>query len=211
MRPIAPATLRRGPDRRDDRRAEGVLGIHGEFARATDQSCLNRFLTAAPWDFRDPNRRRLGLLPKDPSTRSSDPGVIPLDKTLIDRDGRLIPDAGWDWDRAEDRSKIAQDDLSANSVWTGGRPYPPAFRLFRKEEIGRAFEGTVPRPCRPGLRLDRPGLSAADPRLQRLMTISEASRAMLREALRTTLTRAIEPVTERAHSVDRVMAQVRRG
>ena len=27
-----------------------VLGIHDEFAQTTDQSCLNRFLTEAPWD-----------------------------------------------------------------------------------------------------------------------------------------------------------------
>ena len=27
-----------------------VLGIHDEFAQTTDQSCLNRFLTAADWD-----------------------------------------------------------------------------------------------------------------------------------------------------------------
>ena len=36
-----------------------VLGINGEFAHATDQSCLNRFLTAADWDAQDLNRRRL--------------------------------------------------------------------------------------------------------------------------------------------------------
>jgi SRSO17 transposase len=39
-----------------------VLGINGEFARTTDQSCLNRFLTAADWDVHDLNRRRLDEL-----------------------------------------------------------------------------------------------------------------------------------------------------
>jgi hypothetical protein len=86
-----------------------VLGIHDEFAQTTDQSCLNRFLTEAPWDVEDLNRRRLELLQKDPSTRYSDQGVIPIDNTLIDRDGLLIPDAGWYWDHAEDRYKVAQD------------------------------------------------------------------------------------------------------
>src|SRR3954447_17537691 len=61
-----------------------VLGIHDEFARTTDQSCLNRFLTEAPWDVQDLNRRRRDLLQKDATTRSSDQGVIPLDNTLID-------------------------------------------------------------------------------------------------------------------------------
>jgi hypothetical protein len=86
-----------------------VLGIHDEFAETTDQSCLNRFLTGARWDPDDLNRRRLESLQKDPSTRYSDQGVIPIDNTLIDRDGTLIPDAGWYWDHAEQRNKIAQD------------------------------------------------------------------------------------------------------
>src|SRR4051812_22923359 len=71
-----------------------VLGIHDEFARTTDQSCLNRFLAEAPWDFEAINERRLERLQVDPATRYSDQGVIPIDNTMIDRDGLLIPDAG---------------------------------------------------------------------------------------------------------------------
>src|SRR5262249_18081017 len=115
-----------------------VLGIHGEFAETTDQSCLNRFLTAAGWDVQDLNRRRLDQLQKDPSTRYSDHGVIPIDNTLVDRDGLLIPDAGWFWDHAEERHKIAQDYLFVNYVCTGGKHYPLEFRLFRKQEICEA-------------------------------------------------------------------------
>jgi hypothetical protein len=115
-----------------------VLGIHDEFAQTTDQSCLNRFLTEAPWDVADLNRRRLELLQKDPSTRYSDQGVIPIDNTLIDRDGLLIPDAGWYWDHAEDRYKVAQDYLFVNYVCTSGKHYPLEFRLFRKQEVCEA-------------------------------------------------------------------------
>src|SRR5436309_1874390 len=116
-----------------------VLGIHGEFARTTDQSCLNRFLTAADWDAQDLNQRRLDELQKDPSTRYSDQGVIPIDNTLVDRDGMLIPDAGWYWDHAEERNKIAQDYLFVNYVCTSGKHYPLEFRLFRKQEICEAL------------------------------------------------------------------------
>lgn len=112
-----------------------VLGIHREFAETTDQSCLNRFLTEAPWDVEALNRRRLELLQKEPSTRYSQQGVIPIDNTLIDRDGLLIPDAGWFWDHAEERNKIAQDYIFANYVCTSGKHYPLEFRLFRKEEV----------------------------------------------------------------------------
>jgi hypothetical protein len=111
-----------------------VLGIHDEFAQTTDQSCLNRFLTDAPWDVQALNLRRLDQLQKEPSTRYSDQGVIPIDNTLIDRDGLLIPDAGWYWDHAEDRYKVAQDYLFVNYVCTSGKHYPLEFRLFRKQE-----------------------------------------------------------------------------
>jgi uncharacterized protein YndB with AHSA1/START domain len=117
-----------------------VLGIHDEFARTTDQSCLNRYLTEALWDARALNQRRWEQLQKDPTTRYSDQGVIPIDNTLIDREGLLIPDAGWYWDHAEQRNKIAQDYLFVNYVCTSGKHYPLEFRLFRKEEICRALE-----------------------------------------------------------------------
>ena len=116
-----------------------VLGINGEFAQTTDQSCLNRFLTAANWDVQGLNQRRLDELQNDPSTRYSDQGVIPIDNTLVDRDGFLIPDAGWFWDHAEERSKIAQDYLFINYVCTSGKHYPLEFRLFRKQEICEAM------------------------------------------------------------------------
>src|SRR6266508_1453331 len=117
-----------------------VLGIHDEFAETTDQSCLNRFLTDAPWDVEALNRRRLDLHQNDPSTRYSDQGVIPIDNTLVDRTGMLIPDAGWYWDHAEERNKIAQDYLFVNYVCTSGKHYPLEFRLFRKQEIRAAMK-----------------------------------------------------------------------
>src|SRR4051812_17561853 len=94
----------------------------------------------AAWDAEALNERRLGQLQKDPSTRYSDQGVIPIDNTLIDRDGLLIPDAGWYWDHAEERNKIAQDYLFVNYVCTSGKHYPLEFRLFRKEDICEALK-----------------------------------------------------------------------
>src|SRR5208337_3666510 len=71
--------------------------------------------------------------------RYSDQGVIPIDNTLIDRDGMLIPDAGWYWDHAEERNKIAQDYLFANYVCTSDKHYPLEFRLFPKKEVCEAL------------------------------------------------------------------------
>jgi hypothetical protein len=83
--------------------------------------------------------RYLGLVFRE-TTGYSDHGVIPIDNTLIDRDGLLVPDAGWYWDHAEERNKIAQDYLFINYVCISGKHYPLEFRLFRKQAICEALK-----------------------------------------------------------------------
>jgi hypothetical protein len=121
-----------------------VSGISGEFADATDQSCLNRFLTEVDWDVDELNERRLQLLQKDSSTKYHDQGVIAIDDVMIDHDGKLIEDVGWFWDHAEDRYKIAHDYLISNYVCRSGKHYPLEFRRFKKrdqcEATGAKFE-----------------------------------------------------------------------
>jgi hypothetical protein len=119
---------------------KNVCGINGEFAQTTDQSCLNRFLTAADWDVTRLNQRRLDFLQQDPSTRYSDQGVIPIDNTLIDHHGEYIQDAGWFWDHAEERYKIAHDYLFVNYVCTSGKHYPLDFRRFQKADLCDCLE-----------------------------------------------------------------------
>jgi hypothetical protein len=111
-----------------------VTGINSEFVETTDQSCLNRFLTAADWDAEALNLRRLEMMQEDAETRYHQRGVIALDNTLVDHDGKLIEDVGWFWDHAEDRHKIAHDYLIANYVCPSGKHYPLEFRRFKKRE-----------------------------------------------------------------------------
>jgi hypothetical protein len=111
-----------------------VSGINAEFARTTDQSCLNRFVHHEAWDIQALNQRRLDLLQQDSDTRYSDHGTIALDNTLIDHYGQLIDDVGWFWDHAEERYKIAHDYLIANYVCSSGKHYPLDFRCFRKQQ-----------------------------------------------------------------------------
>jgi hypothetical protein len=110
-----------------------VLGIHDEFAQTTDQSCLNKFLTEVDWDVAALNQRRLDYLQQDPATRYHDQGVIAIDNVLIDHEGKLIEDAGWFWDHADQRHKIAHDYIFANYVCSSGKHYPLEFKRFRKE------------------------------------------------------------------------------
>jgi DDE superfamily endonuclease len=119
---------------------KNVSSINRAFAQTTDQSCLNRFLTAADWDVTALNRRRLDELQHDPTTRYSEQGIIPIDNTLIDHDGELIPDAGWFWDHSEERYKIAQDYLFADYVCTSGKHFPLEFRRFQKEDLCAVLE-----------------------------------------------------------------------
>ena len=113
---------------------KNVAAINREFVDTTDQSCLNRWLTEAPWDAQRLNRARLQWLQKDPSTRYSAQGVIPLDNVLVDHAGKLIDDVGYFWDHAEQRYKIAHDYLIVNYVCTSGKHYPLEFRRFVKRD-----------------------------------------------------------------------------
>lgn len=113
---------------------KNVSAINREFVDTTDQSCLNRWLTEADWDVQKLNQLRLNWLQKDPSTRYSQQGVLALDNVLIDHAGKLIQDAGYFWDHAEERYKIAHDYLIVNYVCTSGKHYPLEFRRFVKRE-----------------------------------------------------------------------------
>jgi DDE superfamily endonuclease len=111
-----------------------ISGINREFAHTTDPSCLNRFLHHEDWDIQALNRRRLEVLQRDSSLRYTRHGTIAVDDTLIDHDGKCIEDAGWFWDHAEERHKIAHDYLIANYVCSNGKHFPLDFRRFKKRD-----------------------------------------------------------------------------
>jgi DDE superfamily endonuclease len=112
-----------------------ISGITREFAETTDQSCLNRWLTEAPWDVERLNDRRLAWLQQDPATKYRQDGVIAIDNTLIDHDGKLIEEVGWFWDHADQRHLIAHAYLFANYVQVSGKHDPLTCCRFRKRDI----------------------------------------------------------------------------
>jgi hypothetical protein len=111
-------------------------GINRELAVTTDHSCLHRWLTTASWDENARNARRLAWLQRDPKTRYSRRGVMAIDHTRVDHGGTLREDVGWVWDHANERSVIAHDSISSNSVCAAGAPYPIAWRRFKKKAAG---------------------------------------------------------------------------
>ena len=117
-----------------------VSGINREFVVTTDQSCLNRWLTEVSWDVQTLNNRRLEWLQRDPKTRYSPRGVIAIDNTLVDHEGKLIEDVGWFWDHADERYVIAHDYLISNYVCPSGAHYPIEWKRFKKREACAAGE-----------------------------------------------------------------------
>ena len=113
---------------------KNVSAINREFAITTDQSCLNRWLTEVDWDEEALNQQRLEWLQQQEDTRYSPQGVIPIDNVLIDHFGKWIEDAGYFWDHAEQRYKIAHDYIIVNYVCTSGKHYPLEFYRFVKKE-----------------------------------------------------------------------------
>jgi len=117
-----------------------VSGINREFALTTDQSCLNRWLTEVQWDVTALNDRRLAWLQQAPQTRYSVRGVIAIDNTLVDHEGKLIEDVGWFWDHADERHVIAHDYMISNYVCPSGAHYPIEWRRFKKRDACAAQE-----------------------------------------------------------------------
>ena len=117
-----------------------VSGINREFALTTDQSCLNRWLPEVQWDVQTLNDRRLAWLQQVPQTRYNSRGVIALDTTLVDHEGKLIEDVGWFWDHADERHVIAHDYLISNYVCPSGAHYLIEWRRFKKRDA--CAEGT---------------------------------------------------------------------
>jgi DDE superfamily endonuclease len=117
-----------------------VSGINREFALTTDQSCLNRWLTEVQWDVTALNDRRLAWLQQAPRTRYSVRGVIAIDNTLVDHEGKLIDDVGWFWDHADERHVIAHDYMISNYVCLSGAHYPIEWRRFKKRDTCAAKE-----------------------------------------------------------------------
>ena len=113
---------------------KNVSAINREFAITTDQSCLNRWLTEVKWDEEAFNLQRLDWLQKSADTCYSRQGVIAIDNVLIDHSGKHIEDAGYFWDHAEKRNKIAHDYIIANYVCTSGKHYPLEFYRFIKKQ-----------------------------------------------------------------------------
>jgi hypothetical protein len=112
-----------------------ITGITDNMPNASDQSCLNRFLTEVEWDEQEMNQKRIEWLQQYDDTKFHPRGIIALDDVLLEKSGKLIPDSGTFWDHSEERFKHAQDLIIINYVHPFSKKhYPLDFRRFKKED-----------------------------------------------------------------------------
>ena len=112
-----------------------VTGMTSEMPNASDQSCLNRFLTEVEWDANAVNKARIDWLQQFDDTKFHSRGVIPIDDVLLDKSGTFIKDSGTFWDHSEQRYKHAQDLIIVNYVHPfSGKHYPLEFKRFKKAD-----------------------------------------------------------------------------
>ncbi len=112
-----------------------VAGMTEELPDASDQSCLNRFMTEVDGDVEAINEARIEMMRQSENTRFHKRGVIGLDDVLVDKTGKFIKDSGTFWDHSEQRYKHAQDLIVINyQNPISGKRYPLEFRRFKKAD-----------------------------------------------------------------------------
>jgi hypothetical protein len=112
-----------------------ITGMTSEMPNASDQSCLNRFLTEVEWDAQEMNKKRIEWLQQFDDMKFHPRGVIALDDVLLEKSGKHIPDSGTFWDHSEQRYLHAQDLIIANYVHPFSKKhYPLEFRRFKKAD-----------------------------------------------------------------------------
>jgi len=112
-----------------------VAGMTDQMPNASDQSCLNRFLTEVEWDEQAMNEARIQWLQQFDDTQFDPRGVIAIDDVLIEKFGKYIKDSGTFWDHSDERYMHAQDYIIVNYVHPRSRKhYPLEFKRFKKEE-----------------------------------------------------------------------------
>ena len=112
-----------------------ITGITDAMSNASDQSCLNRFLTEVEWDEQALNQKRIDWLQQSDDTQFHPRGIIALDDVLLEKSGKFIKDSGTFWDHSRQCYTHAQDLIIINYVHPfSGKHYPLEFRRFKKAD-----------------------------------------------------------------------------
>jgi len=112
-----------------------VAGMTDEMPNASDQSCLNRFLTEVEWDEQAMNEMRIKMHQQSDDTKFHARGIIPLDDVLIAKSGKFIKDTGTLWDHSDQRYIHGMDLIIINYVHPHSKKhYPLYYRRYKKKD-----------------------------------------------------------------------------
>ena len=110
-----------------------VTGMTSEQPHASDQSCLNRFLTEVDWDAQKLNEERITWLQNFDDMKFHERGIIAFGDVLLEKTGKYIKDSGTFWDHSNSRYVHAQDLIIINYVHpTSRKHYPLEFHRLRR-------------------------------------------------------------------------------
>ncbi len=105
-----------------------------------NQSSLNRWLTASPYEERVLNEQRLALLASLPNTQIKKKGVLSLDDTLLTHYGKNFEKIAKLWDPVEKHYTWAHNLVTLHYS-DEQTDYPIAFQLWKPADLAKLEQG----------------------------------------------------------------------
>ena len=111
---------------------KNIDAINRCFMNAKDQSSLNRFLTASPWNLQRFEEKRLQLASTHLPVREGSTGFLIIDDTINRKTGKHMENAGYHYDSAEGKAVWGHDIVTTHYV-NGEVEYPVRLSLYVKK------------------------------------------------------------------------------
>ena len=129
---------------------KNVDAINRSFMDAKNQSSLNRFLTASPWNLQRLEEKRLQLARTRLPVEEGSTGFLIIDDTINRKTGKHMEDAGYHFDSAEGKAVWGHDLVTTHYV-NGSIEYPVRLGLYVKKETclkkGTTFKTKIQLAC----------------------------------------------------------------
>jgi len=112
---------------------KNIDAINRCFMNTKDQSTLNRFLTASPWNLQRLEEKRLQLARTHLPVKEGSTGFLIIDDTINRKTGKHMENAGYHYDSAEGKAVWGHDIVTTHYV-NGKTEYPLRLGLYVKKE-----------------------------------------------------------------------------
>ena len=116
------------------------------YFESKDQSSLNRFMTASPWNVNEVTTRRMKIIDRSPKTRTKEEGVIILDDTVNPKTGKKMEGVGWHhYNNPSTKDKFTFGHSVVSTHYADGdKEYPISPEVYiKKESAGDKFKTKI--------------------------------------------------------------------